>query len=139
MNEAIIVKEKLINAQKSWIWEKLIDVENWSEWDVEVKESRMYSSFNKGEKGYLIDQNNSRSEFEITEIDHEKVYSNKYFISKNDTLNFNHKIIGEKSPYLVVFEAYFSGNSSEENYEKNSKVIIKTMENALNSLEKLKN
>ncbi len=134
-----LIYSQSINQSQEWIWEKLIDVTCWSEWDKDVISSELDQQFSVGAKGHLIDINGNRSDFEITQIDLLNSYSNRYDLHDDNALHFTHQITKQnQSPSIVTFTAWFQGPDAVELASKEFANIEQTMRNALSLLAKLK-
>lgn len=66
-----------VDATKEKVWETLIDVTNWKNWDTELKSSQLKGDFIVGAKGTLIPLKGPKLEFHISEIITNETYTFK--------------------------------------------------------------
>ena len=57
-----------INATKENVWQTLIDVQNWHQWDTEILEANLESTFAEGAKGTMKPKTGPKLKFYISEI-----------------------------------------------------------------------
>ena len=57
-----------VNATKSNVWETLIDVQNWHQWDTELIEVNLEGIFEKGAKGTMKPKTGPKLKFYISEL-----------------------------------------------------------------------
>ncbi len=69
----------IVDATKEKVWETLIDVSNWKNWDTELKSSKLNGAFLVGAKGMLTPLKGPKLNFYISEIIPQKTYT---FITK---------------------------------------------------------
>lgn len=98
-----------IKASKEEVWDILVDVENWSQWDKEVKSAVLDQPFAVGAKGILISKDGKGSTFVITAIKQYKYYCNYYFYPFWTKLQFTHEIEEWDELCRVTFIASFTG------------------------------
>ena len=123
-----------IKASPAVLWEILIDVEKWGEWDKEVKFAKLNSNFLVGTKGILMSTDDIPSTFYITEVAATYEYSNFYQLPFFTKLHFTHKIEPHADYCKVIFVARFSGILSLWFYWQQKNCILDVMENALKNL-----
>lgn len=58
----------LINNSKSKVWNLLIDVSRWKEWDTEIVDACLHEKFMKSAEGILTPKKGPRLKFYISEI-----------------------------------------------------------------------
>lgn len=58
----------LVNASKANIWQTLIDVQNWHQWDTEIIETNLVGIFEKGAKGTMTPKKGPKLKFYISEL-----------------------------------------------------------------------
>ena len=122
-----------IKATPQKIWETLIAVEKWAEWDKDIKSAKLSGDFVVGATGTLIDHRNKCSVFYITEVDETKSFSNYYQYQFFTDLKFKHEIEQLKDKCKVTFTAYFAGPFSWF-FNLKLKSIHQVMENAMKNL-----
>jgi hypothetical protein len=66
-----------VDATKEKVWETLIDVPNWKNWDTELKSSQLNSAFLVGAKGILTPLKGPKLDFYISEIIPNQTYTFK--------------------------------------------------------------
>jgi hypothetical protein len=132
------IKERVeVNASRATIWSTLVDVQGWSTWDYDVVESLMQTPFQVGGSGYLIDVEGSRSAFTITALQEGVSYSNRYDFGAGSVLDFKHTIYNDAPPYVVIFQANFSGPLAIYRFIKSQRAVRSTMHNALQHLSQM--
>lgn len=57
-----------VDAPANKVWQTLIDVKNWKNWDTELKSSELNGAFINGAKGVLIPLKGPKLDFYISEI-----------------------------------------------------------------------
>ena len=57
-----------VNTTKAKVWQTLIDVQNWHEWDTELIEANLEGIFEKGAKGTMIPKTGPKLKFYISEL-----------------------------------------------------------------------
>ncbi len=57
-----------VNTTKANIWQTLIDVENWHQWDTELIEAHIEGVFEKGAKGIMKPKTGPKLKFYISEL-----------------------------------------------------------------------
>ena len=57
-----------INATKENVWQTLIDVQNWHQWDTEIIEATLESTFAEGAEGTMKPKTGPKLKFYISEI-----------------------------------------------------------------------
>ena len=66
-----------INASKDKVWETLIDVPNWKNWDTEIKSSQLNGAFIVGASGIMKPLKGPKLDFYISELIPFKTYTFK--------------------------------------------------------------
>ncbi|HVV68756.1 MAG TPA: SRPBCC family protein [Gammaproteobacteria bacterium] len=123
-----------INATKEEIWKVLIDVNQWKQWDKDVKSAQLHGSFAAGTKGTLVSMDDKISTFFITHIQEPDYYSNYYQYPFFSKLNFTHQIEELASTCRVTFLANFSGLLGKYFFLKQKKAILSVMKQAMANL-----
>ena len=57
-----------VNTTKSNVWQTLIDVQNWHQWDTEIIEANLEGIFEKGAKGTMKPKTGPKLKFYISEL-----------------------------------------------------------------------
>lgn len=57
-----------VKTTKANVWQTLIDVENWHQWDTEILEANLEGNFEKGAKGTMKPKTGPKLKFYISEI-----------------------------------------------------------------------
>ena len=57
-----------VNTTKVKVWQTLIDVQNWHQWDTEILEASLEGNFAKGVKGTMKPKTGPKLKFYISEI-----------------------------------------------------------------------
>ncbi len=123
-----------INATKEKIWNILIDVANWSQWDHDVQSAKLDRTFAVGATGILIAKDNTVSRFVITDIKPYNRYSNYYQLPLFTKLNFTHEIKSHDIGYKITFFAHFTGPFARYYAKKHGKTLLNVMKNAMKNL-----
>ncbi|MEL6559053.1 MAG: SRPBCC family protein [Bacteroidota bacterium] len=69
----------LINSSYSTVWDLLIDVSRWKEWDTELLDASLSGSFSEGARGTLVPKKGPKLNFWISEVMDDRTYT---FITK---------------------------------------------------------
>jgi hypothetical protein len=64
-----------INSSLDRVWENLIDVENWHQWDTEIKSAKLDGYFALGAKGTMIPKTGPKLKFYISEFSPKQSYT----------------------------------------------------------------
>ncbi len=67
----------LVDASIEKVWETLLDVENWKNWDTELKSSELNEPFSEGAKGKLVPLKGPKLDFYVYEIIPNQTYTFK--------------------------------------------------------------
>ena len=104
-----------VNNTKQKVWETLIDVQNWHQWDTELIEASLDGAFKKGAKGTLIPKKGPKLKFYISEISENNSYTlntimpvGELIIKRNLTINKS-KICFTDDIQFTGFLKYFFG------------------------------
>ena len=57
-----------VNTTKAKVWQTLIDVQNWYQWDTEIIEANLEGIFEKGAKGTMKPRTGPKLKFYISEL-----------------------------------------------------------------------
>lgn len=69
----------LVDSSQKKVWDLLIDVDKWKDWDTELEKSTLSEKFSLGAKGVLTPKKGPKLNFHISELTPEKSYT---FITK---------------------------------------------------------
>ncbi len=98
----------MINTSSNKIFALYMDVNNWSKWDPEIKESFIDGEFKEGTTGFLKPMSGPKSKFVLT-----KVIQNKSFTAKTTlplcNIYFERNLISNSSSTKVVHRIIFDG------------------------------
>ncbi len=64
-----------VNTTKASVWQTLIDVQNWHQWDTEIIEANLEGTFVEGAKGTMKPKTGPKLEFYISELIPHKSYT----------------------------------------------------------------
>ncbi len=93
-----------VNATKASVWQTLIDVQNWHQWDTEIIETTLEGVFAEGAKGTMIPKTGPKLKFYISELIPHKSYTfntimpvgelviKRSLIEKNNEIHFTDDI-----------------------------------------------
>ena len=65
----------LVNNSQQKVWDFLIDVERWKEWDTELENSTLLEKFSLGAKGVLTPKKGPKLKLHISELTPNKSYT----------------------------------------------------------------
>ena len=93
-----------INTTAEKVWQTLIDVQNWHQWDTEIIEARLEDEFRVGAKGTMKPKTGPKLKFYISEIIPNQSYTfntimpvgelviKRSLVKKNDMIHFTDDI-----------------------------------------------
>lgn len=126
-----------IKSTPEKIWEILVAVEKWNQWDKDVKTANLHGVFAEDTKGTLVAIDDTISTFFITAIEKPSYYSNYYQLPFLTRLNFTHRIEQLDNGCKVTFIAHFTGPLKWYFLFKQQKAILSVMQQAMANLVKI--
>lgn len=128
-----------INATKEKVWETLIDVANWKNWDTELKTSQLNGAIAVGAKGTLLPVKGPKLDFYISEINPNQSYTFKtkmplgYLEIKRTLAEENNKILFTDDIQFTGISKHLFGFLLGNGFRK---VLPEVMENFKKIVEK---
>jgi carbon monoxide dehydrogenase subunit G len=128
-----------VDATKEKVWETLIDVTNWKNWDTELKSSQLNGDFTVGAKGTLMLRKGPKLDFHISEIVPNETYTFKtkmplgYLEIKRTVIEDNRKILFNDDIQFTGISKRFFGLLLGGGFRK---VLPEVMENLKKIAEK---
>ncbi|GIB53803.1 hypothetical protein VCSRO187_3627 [Vibrio cholerae] len=98
----------LVKASRSQVYQLYRDVENWKEWDQEVKASKISSEFQEGCSGFLTPSKGPTAKIKIVKVCQDVSFT---VVSKLPfcCMCFEHELIDEGNLTRVIHRVLFSG------------------------------
>ncbi|NRD73449.1 SRPBCC family protein [Shewanella sp. VB17] len=108
----MIFEERIvIKAPANDIYALYVDVDNWNQWDEEVKDSYLTGVFEMGASGTITPKNGPKSRIQLTQV-----VPNQSFIVTSKLpfclLSFEHELIVKGDITEVIHKVTFSGLTS---------------------------
>lgn len=139
MNNTIFETSIIIHASPSKIFWFYADVNNWSQWDPEIKQSHIYGDFIEGTSWYLKPRSGPKNKFTLTQVTPEK-----WFIATTDLplskIYFERILLPDGLLTKVIHRVYFDwflwSIFEKLLWQKLKKEQLRTMESLKKELEK---